>query len=302
VITARLGTPESAARVANDFLDQILAEAQSRNETRATRTLEFLLAEERRIRTAMTQIEDRISAFREANVDALPEGLTAQRDRLTRLTEQLLAVDRQLFELEAARDRLRADEVERQRALLQQSRDLIAGNIAAIEEALSRAPQVERELAAMTRELAQYEAEFSVITARRTEAAMNSQLEAQDQAGRFVVLETAIPPEFPVSISRRKLAFAGAALVGMLAAGLALALEFLNPAIRTADQLERQLGVQPVIVVPRLQSRRTRRRRRRGLVALVLGMAALLWAGLRYGGLILAEAGRLLGFGAARPV
>jgi ferric-dicitrate binding protein FerR (iron transport regulator) len=88
----------------------------------------------------------------------------------------------------------------------------------------------------------------------------------------------------------------------MLAAGLALALEFLNPAIRTADQLERQLGVQPVIVVPRLQSRRTRRRRRRGLVALVLGMAALLWAGLRYGGLILAEAGRLLGFGAARPV
>jgi uncharacterized protein involved in exopolysaccharide biosynthesis len=288
--------------VANDFLDQILAEAQSRNETRATRTLEFLLAEETRIRTAMTQIEDRISAFREANVDALPEGLTAQRDRLTRLTEQLLAVDRQLFELEAARDRLRADEVERQRALLQQSRDLIAGNIAAIEEALSRAPQVERELAAMTRELAQYEAEFSVITARRTEAAMDSQLEAQDQAGRFVVLETAIPPEFPVSISRRKLALAGAALVGMLAAGLALALEFLNPAIRTADQLERQLGVQPVIVVPRLQSRRTRRRRRRGLVALVLGMAALLWAGFRYGGLILAEAGRLLGFGAARPV
>jgi tyrosine-protein kinase Etk/Wzc len=42
---------------------------------------------------------------------------------------------------------------------------------------------------------------------------------------------------------------------------LALALELINPAIRTAAQLQRELGVQPVIIVPNLSDPRDRWRR-----------------------------------------
>lgn len=278
VIMVRLDDPQKAADVANDFLNSILAEAQSRSEGRAARTLEFFIAEEARVSEEIAQVEAIIAEFKQVNIDSLPENIDAQRERLTRLTDSKIALDQQLIELETQSDRLREDERQRQVALIEQQTSLITRNIARIETSIAAAPAIERRLSGLSRELAQLNTEYEVVTQRRTEAAMTQLLEEQDQAERFEVLETAIPPEFPVSASRRKIAMAGGAATVVVALGLAFLLELSSGKIRTADQLERQLGVRPVIVIPNLSTDQDRTRRRFSMVALLLATVALIWA------------------------
>ncbi len=291
-ITLRLDDPQKAAAVANALLDQIITESRDRAEGRAARTLEFLTAEEARVSAALAGIEGQIATFRATHVDSLPEGLTAQRDRMTRLAETRLALEQERLGLQGAQARMRPEEVAAQEALLTERIGLVDADIATVEAALATAPDVERQLTALTRTLDQLEAELTVLTTQRTEAATAQLLATQEQAERFVVLERAMVPEFPVSTSRSRLAAAGGVLVAMAAVGLALVLEWMQPAIRTAEQMERALGVQPVIVVPRLHSRRGRMRRR---MAWAIGTLAALGAAI-LGGLIWGqEALRLLG-------
>ena len=272
-ITVRLPDAQKAADVANAFLDGILAEAQSRSQDRATRTLQFFEAEEARIGAEIDAAEAEFARFKEANGGSLPDGVIGQRDQLSRLVQSRIALDQQIIELQTNADRVREDEVTRQNDILEQQRDLIDQNIAVIQAALDAAPEVQRQYSAFERKLGQLQEEFRVITTRRTEAAMNELLETQDQAARFEVLETAIVPEYSVSASRKKLAIAGGLFTGLLALGLALAVEMLNPAIRTAAQLERQLGVQAVIVIPYLTNRNTARLRWLGRLAVLAGLA-----------------------------
>ena len=108
---------------------------------------------------------------------------------------------------------------------------------------------------------------------------MNQLLDSRNQAERFEVLETAIVPEFAVSASRRKIALAGGVLVALLALGTALAIEILDGRLRSPAQLQRELGVTPVIAIPNLRSRRQVQRGRlmwiSGIVAAVVVIAGL---------------------------
>lgn len=278
-ITVRLADAQQAADVANECLATILAEAQSRSEGRATRTLEFFEAEEVRISAEIAALEADFARFKEANGSSLPDGVIGQRDQQSRLVQSRIALDQQIIELQTNANRQREDEVARQNDILEQQRSLIDQNIAAIQVALDAAPEVQRQFSAFDRQLGQLQEEFRVITTRRTEAAMTQLLETQDQSERFEVLESAITPEFSVSASRKKVALAGAFVSVLLAIGLAIAVEMLNPAIRTAAQLERQLGVQAVIVIPHLTNRHQARNRRLGWLVAILAMI---------GGLVLA--------------
>ena len=278
VITVRLDDAQRAADVANDFLDSILSEAQARSEGRAARTLDFFVAEEARVSTEISQIEAIIAEFKQVNIDSLPDNIASQRERLTRLTDSRIALDQQLIELQTQSDRLREDELQRQIALLEQQRSLIGENIARIEASIAAAPVIERRLSALNRQLDQLGTEYELVTQRRTEAAMTQLLEEQDQAERFEVLETAIPPEYPVSASRRKIAMAGGAATVVIAFVAAILLELSSGKIRTAAQLERQLGVRPVIIIPNLTTREARRKKWIALVAALIALVGVIWA------------------------
>ena len=278
VITVRLDDAQKAADVANDFLDSILSEAQARSEGRAARTLDFFVAEEARVSTEISQIEAIIAEFKQVNIDSLPDNIASQRERLTRLTDSRIALDQQLIELQTQSDRLREDELQRQIALLEQQRSLIGENIARIEASIAAAPVIERRLSALNRQLEQLGTEYELVTQRRTEAAMTQLLEEQDQAERFEVLETAIPPEYPVSASRRKIAMAGGAATVVIAFVAAILLELSSGKIRTAAQLERQLGVRPVIIIPNLTTREARRKKWIALVAALIALVGVIWA------------------------
>lgn len=271
-ITVRLDDPDTAAAVANELLSLILTEAQERSAESVRESLAFFTEQEMRVNAQIETIEAEISQFKEINAGSLPTEQGDQRLRMNTLEEQLLVVDGQILALETNSDRVREEEIIRQRALLDTQRNLLVQTIAEVQAAMARSPEVERELSALERELDQLETELGTIITQRTEATIREQLENQEEAARYKVLEEAVAPDFAVSTSRRNIALAGAMAAGMAALGAALLIEMMNPVIRNSSQLEAQLGVKPVVTVPHLKNRVQRRRSGALVVTLLLGV------------------------------
>jgi len=145
--------------------------------------------------------------------------------------------------------------------------------------------RVTEELAALERELSQLNEQFTVISRRQADAQMSQSLEQQRQLTRFEVLEPAIPPSYAISRSKRSIAMLGGIASGLFALGVAFVLEILNPPLRTSGQMERALGVRPVISVPMLgtgtqKSKPDKKKRSKFglgvLVAMLVGLIALI--------------------------
>ena len=77
-------------------------------------------------------------------------------------------------------------------------------------------------------------------------------LEQAQQAERFTLLERALVPQYALGSGGKKLALLGsvASLFGALL--LAFGLDLLHPVVRSSAQMERQLGLRPVIAIPEL--------------------------------------------------
>lgn len=167
-------------------------------------------------------------------------------------------------------------------ALLEDQRAVLAGRRAALEASIQETPQVEMALNAFERRHRELQDQYSVITRKRAEAETGEKLEVNQQSERFEVVENALVPEQPVEPNRKKIVVLGSGASLGIALGLVFLLEMLNPAIRSTAQMERQLGVRPVISIPYVRSSGERRRRRLlwglALVALGAGIPAALGA------------------------
>lgn len=279
MITVTDTDPETAAAMANDFLDQLVWLNRERRSSAALQNLEFFGAEAARIEAEMTALEARIAAFKEDNAPYLPQGVAAQRDELGTLRSTLLELEQRLIELDAGRTRQRAEVIERQSNLLRQQQALINQRIAEIEANIASAPEVDRQFGVLTRQLDQLQTQYTEITRRATEAEMGQQLTSQEQFERIEVLESALVPENPVSGSRKKKVALGAFLSLVLGTALAFVLDILNPVIRTPAQLQRELGVKAVIAIPKLTTQQGKRRKRLVWAAALAALLALLWGG-----------------------
>ena len=249
-ITVRLDDPEKSAAVANDLMFSVIEQAREQSLNQALDALGFFDTEQERLNEEIDAAAAEISIFKSANTDALPTAQTALRDQLGTLEDTKLELDQEIVSLQNGTGRQREGVVEQQVALLVQQRNVVETRISEIKEAMARSPEVERRLNALERDLAQLQEQYTIVTQRRSDAQMEQMLEAQQQSARMEVLETAIVPEAPISTSGLKIAAAGAVGSGLLALGIAFVLELMNPAIRNAAQLERMLGVRPVVSVP----------------------------------------------------
>ncbi len=300
-VTVRMGDPVQAAQVANSFLDKILEQSEARRRQQVDQTLDFFLAEEARVAGKIAALEERIAEFKRANAASMPAAQADLRRQLTALKQSELELDQQILSLKANAARVREDVLARQIQELEVQKQLVAERIAEAEAALAAAPEVERVLGGLERELSQLEEQLSVVTRRRAEAEMDKALEASQGTERFTVLERALVPEHAVAPSRKKIVALGALMFLGLGVGLAFVLEMLNPAIRTAQQLERALGITPIVTIPDLDQSRpgTGWRNRLLGLAMILAVFALLGTILRDVLSGLMNAGRRLAAGGA---
>lgn len=261
-ISVRLGDPEVAARVANTLVNNVLEENRTRREKQATETLAFFESEEARLGRDIVALETRISAFKRQNVDSLNAGLSSQRDELAILRQDRLELERQIIELNAGNRGSRNTLFANTLAQLQEQSALLEVQIAQISLLIQNAPEIERELSGLERELQKLTDQYQIITRNQAEAEMSLMLQASQQGESFRVLERAVAPDNPIAPNRKRIAFLGSILSVMAGVVVVLFLELRNPIIRTETQLERHLGLRAVAVIPNVHVARERAWRR----------------------------------------
>lgn len=139
------GSPQVAADVTNAFSSLILEENQRLRTDRASDTLQFFEQEVERLGGELDRISEDILAFKNDNIEALPESLEFRRAEQSRLQERLVQLDREAANLREARARL-IEVYESTGRLLETQGDL---------------SPTEQELQALRRELDQQLAVFS---------------------------------------------------------------------------------------------------------------------------------------------
>lgn len=265
LVFARMGDPDLAARVANDFAQGILDQSAAGQRARADQNVAFFRQEVARIGEAITLLEAETVAYKNANTANLPEVRDARRDELVSLDTDLRRLQQDMVALtgEAAQinakatlretDRRALDDIAARRAVLEAQITSTTARQAEIEADLAASPEVERVLATYDRQLDQLRSQQDAATTRMVQAETDARLAELQQAERFTLLERAIVPESAMGGGNKKLAIAGA--VASLVAGVVLAfvLDLMHPVVRTAAQMERQLDLRPVVTIPEIK-------------------------------------------------
>ncbi len=302
IITARMGDAEMAARIANDFAQGVLDQSAAGTRDRAQQNFSFFSEEEARLWDQLSALEREIADYKNQHSAALPSEAAAMRTELTGLDSDIRRASQDRIAAVREAETIRAKETQREtdrRQLedLTQRIGVLDAQIATADarrkelaDALAATPEVERVLAAYDRQLTQMQSQYEVVTGRLAEAETDLRLAERQQTERFILLDRALTPESPVGGGRKKIAFAGAfaSLIGGLV--LAFVLELLNPVVRTAAQMERQLGLRPVVLIPDVtpRARQASAARLRGLLDDPLALAGSLPRAVVLGGAALA--------------
>jgi tyrosine-protein kinase Etk/Wzc len=264
IISTRMGDPEQAARVANDFAQSILDMGSAGQSSRAETNFRFFQEDEARLRTAIETLEDDIATYRNENATALPGIESARQDELVSVETDLRELDQSIVALSSekaaiegqqtirATDRRRLDEITSALALFQAQRSALAERQTTIAAAMSQTPEVERTLRGFERDLQQLQEQYAVVSRRLAEAETDLRIAAQQQDERFSLLERAITPEFALGGGAKKVAAAGALASLLAAIGIAFLLDMLRPVVRTEAQMIRELDLRPVISIPEM--------------------------------------------------
>jgi uncharacterized protein involved in exopolysaccharide biosynthesis len=150
----------------------------------------------------------------------------------------------------------------------------LAERLARLEDGMQQTPANEMALAELERALEALRRQREAAVARRDEAAAGERLEQRAETARVALVSAPALPERPARPNRVLISAAGLGIG--LVAGLALVAlsELLNRSVRRPAELSARLGLQPLATVPYIWTA-VERRRRGGMVALALGLAAV---------------------------
>jgi uncharacterized protein involved in exopolysaccharide biosynthesis len=137
-----------------------------------------------------------------------------------------------------------------ERASLQRKQATLRERITEYETRLSQAPQIEREYAAMVRDLDNAQLKYREVRQKQMEATLGQNLESERKGERFTLIEPPMMPEQPTSPNRRLIVTFGLVLAIGGALGLTALLELLDRTVRGRRDLATLLAVPPLAVIP----------------------------------------------------
>lgn len=126
--------------------------------------------------------------------------------------------------------------------------------IADYQQRIAKTPAVERDLASLTRDYDNMFREYQDLLAKRQNAQLAQNLEQNQQAEKFSILEPALRPETPSSPDRPKLIVLALFLAIAAGGAVAFAVELFFATIRGRDHVARLLDEHPIAVVPYIHS------------------------------------------------
>lgn len=161
------------------------------------------------------------------------------------------------------------------RNLLQKQREDLQTRIADLQSRIARTPAVERGLAALTRDHENLFREYQDILAKQQEAQLAENLEDDQKAERFSILEPAVRPEEPSSPERIKLSVLAVFIAFIVGGAVALGSEFLSATVRGQRHLEKIMAAPPIAVIPNFPQEKARPGARQGADRVTKAAAAL---------------------------
>lgn len=126
----------------------------------------------------------------------------------------------------------------------------LRGRLSDFERRLTLSPEVERQYAALARDYENARVKYQEVRAKQMEAQVSQNLEAERKGERFTLIDPALPPERPVSPNRPLILILGLMLSLVAAAAAALVADAMDSSVRSARDLRRLLGVDPLVVLP----------------------------------------------------
>ena len=206
------------------------------------------------LRTRLAQLENVVKG--QIGAAERPEELSPLDLELARLDAESAALDRQIAEAEA--------------------------ELAQLEDEIGQTPATAIRLETLERDHETLRLQYDGAVAGLAKARTGERIEQLARGQRIAIVDPALPPDAPVRPNRRALAGGGLALGLAAAIGLFVLLELLDNAIRRPKELTSSLGIAPFAVLPYLETRGDRMRRR-ALRWAVAGTAAAAVAAVFWG-------------------
>lgn len=237
-------------------------------ESQALRKLELQLAQKRAVFSENHRVVKRLKT----QIDALKSTMQPEveaAENTDSAGERIQSADEQIM-------RRKVRFIETQLEVLSDQKVALERRRVALEQSIAQTPETETQLNALVRRKKELENQYGVIIQKRADAETGEKLEVNQQAERFEVIENALASDRPISPNRPKILALGSGFAIALAVGLALFLELMNPAIRSAAQMERKLELTPVATIPYIRTSREKSRTRIRFVTLFILIAIAL--------------------------
>lgn len=151
----------------------------------------------------------------------------------------------------------------------------LRGKLAAYERRIIQTPQVERGLITLMRDHENAQKKYEEIRAKQMSAQITENLEQENKAERFSLLEPPLMPDKPIRPDRLKIILFGFFMAIGGSGGLIFVLETMNQRIRGADALTQLMRQRPLVVIPYIttQDEITGRKRKMKKAAIVAAVA-----------------------------
>ena len=288
IIMVRADTGPKSAAIANELAEMVIAETGAGRIARARETLQFVEVEQSRLTSELRALQQETREFARQNHDVLSFGVDLRRTELSQIVTDIQEARRDITAAESELSTLVAqNSSQRRQATLRDQINTRSAELARLlaqqeefEPFFRRAAEAEREMAILTERDARLQDRLRDISGQVATAQATLRLEEDRRSATFELVEEATVPEYPISRSRKRtvmMAAVGGIILGIVAA---FGYELLRPALRSTRQVERELGMRPVLVLPELVLPSERRKTWLGWIAggclFVLALAAIL--------------------------
>lgn len=262
-ISVEAEAPDLAVRLAEEVVQQMQAISREARRDRTRTTAEFFAEREETLAAEIAALEARIAQLKADNDLTVTGALEFRRTELTTLQQAMLEIERDRVRVQSeiaalrGQDRVRIvqrqiDALESELSSLDTQRQMLLARSGELSRAIRTLPAAEQQLSLMESQLERLREQHVLALQNRADAETAHRLELSGQAERLRLLEAPVLPDYPVAPGRKKIAAKGAALSLVLALIAAFVLELRHPVIRTAAQMERELGLVPVVSIPPL--------------------------------------------------
>jgi polysaccharide chain length determinant protein (PEP-CTERM system associated) len=151
---------------------------------------------------------------------------------------------------EAAKIQAKIDIGKAKLSALGQQQARLRAQIGQAERQLSQVPQVELGLASLLRDHEVAQKKYDEVVAKLTNAKISENLEHENKAERFVLLEPPQLPDKPIKPNRIKIGVMGFFLAIAAGLGFAMLLETLNERVRGVEAVALILKQRPMVAIP----------------------------------------------------